>query len=284
MRASGTDDSSGIPMLESFSSDSAANMTGELPTAAGVSGYVREHSALQVSCSARGREAGCARLCGAGVLRLRRQARSRFFEFVDLSDSASSSRPGHLLHSPSLCCARVNHLNSCFGTHDAPANSWGTLHAARMNSGGYASSYRCTFHSCGGDRGGTRPRSMSTRGQGWCPAVEKLASLQQAPGRQHVETWAGRGDNPSLLISQDVEIIPRCADTVLRLPSPSSLFRVTWTACNRVMKGPFLTAWSVSHFLRVLVHMRMGEARLSGHNLESGAGHCWLACGGLSLP
>ena len=29
-----------------------------------------------------------------------------------------------------------------------------------------------------------------------------------------------------------------------------------------------------SHFLRVLAHMRMGEARLSGHNLESGVGHC----------
>ena len=29
-------------------------------------------------------------------------------------------------------------------------------------------------------------------------------------------------------------------------------------------------------FLRVLVHTCMGEARLSGHNLESGAGHCLL--------
>ena len=29
-----------------------------------------------------------------------------------------------------------------------------------------------------------------------------------------------------------------------------------------------------SHFLRVLAHVRIGEARLSGHNLESGAGHC----------
>ena len=37
-------------------------------------------------------------------------------------------------------------------------------------------------------------------------------------------------------------------------------------------------------FLRVLVHTCMGEARLSGHNLESGAGHCLIDCGGLSLP
>ena len=37
-------------------------------------------------------------------------------------------------------------------------------------------------------------------------------------------------------------------------------------------------------FPRVLVHTCMGEARLSGHNLESGAGHCLIDCGGLSLP
>ena len=52
--------------------------------------------------------------------------------------------------------------------------------------------------------------SMSTRCQDGCPAVEKLASLQQAL---------------SLPIFQAVEIVPRCA-------APSSsflLFRVTWT-------------------------------------------------------
>ena len=116
-----------------------------------------------------------------------------------------------------------------------------------------------------------------------------------------------------------------CADTVVRLPSPSlssvspgpgrevrnwlgwtpqektarsgvwclrgvlvgsSIFFALVAACNWVMKGPFLTAWGgpPSHFLHVLVRMHMGEARLSGHNLESGAGHCWPACGGLSHP
>ena len=53
---------------------------------------------------------------------------------------------------------------------------------------------------------------------------------------------------------------------------------------NWVRKGSFLTAWAVPLFLRVLVHTCMGEARLSGHNLESGAGHCLIDCGGLSLP
>ena len=190
MRAGVTDDSSGTPMLESFSSGFVADMSGELPAAAGVSG---EHSALQVSPSARGQEADCAQLW---VLRLRRQARSRFFQFVGLSDSASSSRLGHLLHSPGLGGARVNHMNSCFATHDARANSWGTLHAARINSG-TANSYRCMYNSCGGFRGGTKPMSMNTRCQDRCPAVEKLVSLQQAPGRLHVETWAGRDGNPA---------------------------------------------------------------------------------------
>ena len=37
-------------------------------------------------------------------------------------------------------------------------------------------------------------------------------------------------------------------------------------------------------FPRVLVHTCMDEARLSGHKLESGAGHCLIDCGGLSLP
>ena len=62
--------------------------------------------------------------------------------------------------------------------------------------------------------------SMSTRCQVGCPAVEKLASLQQAPGRLHVETWAGRNGNPSLPISQVVEIMSGCADMVTRLHPP----------------------------------------------------------------
>ena len=52
---------------------------------------------------------------------------------------------------------------------------------------------------------------------------------------------------------------------------------------QRVMKDRFSQHGRSSHFLRVLVHMRMGEARLSGHNLGK---RCWtlLSCGGLSLP
>ena len=68
------------------------------------------------------------------------------------------------------------------GTHVARANSWSTLHAARGNSGGHVNSGGCIYNLCGGVRGGTKPRSTSTRGQVWCPAVEKLASLQQVSG------------------------------------------------------------------------------------------------------
>ena len=71
-------------------------------------------------------------LGGAGASRLRRQARSRCFDFGCLSDFVSSSRLGHLFHSPSLVDA---HMNSSFDTHHARVNSWGTLHAARINSG-----------------------------------------------------------------------------------------------------------------------------------------------------
>ena len=62
--------------------------------------------------------------------------------------------------------------------------------------------------------------SMSTRCQDRCPAVKKLASSQQAPGRLHDETWAGRVGNLSLPISQALKIVPRCADMVTRLHPP----------------------------------------------------------------
>ena len=82
---------------------------------------------------------------------------------------------------------------------------------------GHADSYRCTFYSCGGVRGRTKPMSMSTRCQDRCPAAEKLAYLQQAQGRLHVETWARRDGNPSLQISQVVDIMLESADMVTRL-------------------------------------------------------------------
>ena len=139
----------------------------------------------------------------------------------------------------------------------------------------------------------------------------------------HVETWAGRSGNPSLPISQVVKIMSGCADMVTRLPPPLfssvspgpgrevrngmgwSLLEKTATSgvwlfrgallgssalftfaafANWVKKGSFLTAWAVPPLSSCSCSYLYGEARLSGHNLESGAGHCLIDCGGLSLP
>ena len=134
-----------------------------------------------------------------------------------LSERLSSHHVDHM-------CSRSDggegDTNSCCDTHGARANACNTLHDARGNSGEHMNSGGCTSNSCGGVRGVTKPRSMSTRGQVGCPAVEKLASLQQAPGSLHVETWAGRNKNSNLPISQVVEILPGCADMVTCLSPP----------------------------------------------------------------
>ena len=135
--------------------------------------------------------------------------------------------------------------------------------------------------------------SMSTRCQVWCLAVEKLASLQQAPGRSACrDVGRTQWGNPSLPIAQVVEIMSECADMVTRLPPP--LFSSVSPGPGReVRNGMGWSLWGKGRsfrrgrsllFLRVLVHTCLGEARLSGHNLESGAGHCLIDCGGLSLP
>ena len=251
--------SSEMPVLRACGTDGcssgcAVDEHGDLLAKAGVAGYEREHSALQVLLSAGDgvpglvREHSALQVSQAAAVgeqlslqvdfasrlqvaerdqlgcpvasRLRPQARSSCLDLRCLSDFVSSSRLGHLFPSPRLVDARVGHTNASVDTSFARVNSWGTLHAARTNSGGHANSYRCTYNSCGGVRGGTKPRSMSTRDQVGCPAVEKLASLQQAPGRLHVETWAGRNQNSNLPISQAVEIMSGCADMVACLPPP----------------------------------------------------------------
>ena len=119
--------------------------------------------------------------------------------------------------------------------------------------------------------------------------------------------------NPNLPISQVVEIMPVCADMETRLPPPlfSSVSPgpgregrngIGWSLMEKTARsgvGCSGVPWQgavhflhllhlqvgfgrdlslqlgrSSHFLRVLAHGRMGKARLSGHNLESGVGHC----------
>ena len=227
---------------------------------------------------------------GGSRLIVAARSRSGLGSFVRNS-SLSSHHVDHL-HTHGVCCAHGEHdlhdarTNSCLGSHAARNNSLG-LHSACDNSGGHVNSVGCTYNSCGGVRGGTKPWSTSTRCQVGCPAVEKLASLQQAPGRMHVETWAGCNRNPSLLISQEVEILSGCADMVACLPPPffssvspgpgrevrngigwsqlektarsgvwlfrgalrgTSAFFAFLALAGWVRKGSFLTAWAVPPF------------------------------------
>ena len=128
-----------------------------------------------------------------------------------------------------------------------------------------------------------------------------------------VETWAGCNDSLRLKISQVQEIQIRCAVSVLSprtsvftpgLPGPGSeigrrmewlhkektersglwwfpgalkkrdMFPVLCAAVDLVRKGSYHTACRSRVIPRVLVRMNTGEAPLSGHEPESGAGHC----------
>ena len=231
------------------------------------------------------------------------------------------------VENPSARVARVNtalHLNS----YSTSARS---LHAAH-NSHARMSVARCVGNSVGdtGDGGrsscvygGTKALSMSTLTGVWRPAVEELASPQQASLKLHEEMWAGLLQNQGLGISQEVEIVPGCAARVAcpacpdyypESPGPGIVIRnmVGWTLLEKTERSG---VWLLRGALQgenlfslldaagdwkkkgrtaqrgrslvtphVLVHMRMDMAPLSGHTLESGAGHCSPECGGLSHP
>ena len=100
-------------------------------------------------------------------LRLRREEHSRSGNFV--VDSLSSSRHVDQVLTRSVGRVHGEHIlhGARTNTHAARVNSFG-LHSERGNSERDINSYLCTYNSCGGVRGGTKPRSMST---------------QQAPGR-----------------------------------------------------------------------------------------------------
>ena len=164
---------------------------------------------------------------------------------------------------------------------------------------------------------------MSTRLEVGRPAVEKLASPQQAPGRLHEEAWAGLLQKQGLRIFRVVEIVPGCAAVVAcptcpdHSPEPPGPGRATrnmlgWSQMEKTdksgvwlfrvaLKGEnlFLPLTQLETGLRrgrtaqrgrslviphTLVRMRMGKGPLSGHILVSGAGHCSPVCGGLSHP
>ena len=103
-------------------------------------------------------------------------------------------------------------------THNSPACDTGVHDAMRVirlgrNSGNSSNSRGDTEdggqHFC--VHGETKSLSTCTRAGVRRPAVEKLASPQQASLKLHDETWAGLLQNQGLRISQEVEIVPGCA-------------------------------------------------------------------------
>ena len=145
------------------------------------------------------------------------------------------------------------------------------------------------------------------------PAVEKLASPQQASLKLHDETWAGLPKNLGPRIFRGVEIVPGCAvrvacpscpDYYPEPPGPGIVIRnmLGWSQLEKTERsGVWLFRGALQGenlFLsltqqetgkrkgrttqrgrslvipHVLVHMRMDMAPLSGRTLESGAGHC----------
>ena len=68
--------------------------------------------------------------------------------------------------------------------------------------------------------GRTKSLSTCTRTGVRRPALEKLASPQQAPLKLHDEMWAGLPKNLGPRISQEVEIVPGCAVRVTRPSRP----------------------------------------------------------------
>ena len=104
--------------------------------------------------------------------------------------------------------------NSCGAHGVGGTNSCGSMHGVVMHD----NSFGMHVNSCGAlrhrnscnlhaarVRGRTKAPSMSTRLGVRCPAVEKLASPQQAPGSLH-------GQGPKIF--REMEIVPGCAVTV----------------------------------------------------------------------
>ena len=164
----------------------------------------------------------CSTLACSGALRQARHSDCYTRETSSsLSDLASSFVPHARLFSlhPSLVAE-----NSC-GSHGVGAmNSCGSMHGVVMNdnsSGMHVNSWdalghknSCNLHAAG-MQGRTTALSTSTRLGFGRPAVEMLASQQQASPKLHVEAWAG------LLRNQDLHF-PRkrnsCRGVLLQWP------------------------------------------------------------------
>ena len=154
---------------------------------------------------------------------------------------------------------------------------------------------------------------LSTRTGVRRSAVNGSTHTQQTPLKLHVEMWEGLLRNQGTKIFREVEIVPGCAVRVAcpscpdhspEPPGPGRIIRnmLGWSQMEKTVRSGvwfFLSALQGENLFslldaagdrkgrgrttqrgrspvipHVLVHMRMDMAPLSGHTLESGAGHC----------
>ena len=222
-----------------------------------------------------------------------------------------------------IICESQSRVQPCLSqyslTHNSRSTSARSLHAAH-NSHARMSHARCVVNSEGDTEDGgrlscvygeTKSLSTCTRTGVRRPAVEKLASPQQASLKLHDEMWAGLPMNLGPRIFREVEIIPGCAvrvacpscpDYYPEPPGPGRKQISLWYGCcgvpskERIFflslvqqetgKGKGRTTQRGRSLVipHVLVHMRMDMAPLPGHTLDCGVGHCLPVCGGLSHP
>ena len=129
-----------------------------------------------------------------------------------------------------IICESQSRVQPCLSqnslTHNSHSTSARSLHAAR-NSHARMSHARCVVNSEGDTEDGRRlsyvsggTKSLSTSTRTWVrrPAVEKLASPQQASLKLHDEMWAGLPMNLGPRIFREVESVPGCA---VRVACPS---------------------------------------------------------------
>ena len=173
-------------------------------------------SACSSSCLvSSGRGAGVGSAESASALTEARKCSDSSFSSLFVRCMSPSQRVAHVSDSVTSLLTtprRDMHINSCGSMHGSVMhdNSSG-MHVNSCGALGHKNS--CHVHAVEVRRG-TKAPSMSTRLGVRCPAVEELASPQQAPGSLHGEVWASILQNQGPKICREVEIIPGCAATV----------------------------------------------------------------------
>ena len=168
--------------------------------------------------------------CSASVLRARDVRDGLCHVNSDVLRRASGSKDssvvvmhGHCMRSnfdlDSVFVPRSRSFSLCSSLVSKVSNSSQSINSCGEHGGALGHKNSCNLHAAE-VLGGTTALSMSTRLGVGRPAVEKLASPQQASGRLHEETWAGLLQKQGPRSSQEVEIIPGCAAVVARPSCP----------------------------------------------------------------